>query len=239
MLYLLFIVMHISNTVFMETHSFQFETIKQNRQVTIFVSYIVLSFILLTLTASKLQMLSVSLILLLLQFIGGYFVFKYSLRTVKSFLEFSEKGITHNNNFIGWRLIKNYRIDHGTGKTEAIRIKTYTNSNINLVFHTGLCNGKKSWTDLKLKLPELMELSKTHVSNYYDSKTWSYIQAILIGSFFVIPLLVYLLQLTLKEIITPYLIYISSLIPLLATINYNRRKFKKEKKLKGISNTNR
>lgn len=203
-----------------------FETSNQPVRGIIIMGYFIISVLLIGWIGVTFQNVTFSLTAFFILTVIGFYIYKFTFRAETQEITFSEKGIFYRNQMIGWRLIRNYRIDLNSKDIDTIRIITWSNKNIILYFDLKKCKGIEDWNRLKSDLPNIMEDQENPVPNYYNSPAWDYVLVGTVVLSILFPILIFALKLPIKSSLPALLILYGSITPLFITILTNRKKKK-------------
>jgi hypothetical protein len=132
--------------------------------------------------------------------------------------------IKSQNRTIEWENIKWFKIDNSTSPlVDLIEFGIENGKNVSFSFYKKTQN-VNDWQLFKSDIKELVNNNCENLKNYYDSKVWQIIMYVIIISWIIVPLVLFVLGFSLVKMIPSFLIYIGSTIPLITLIINNKKK---------------
>lgn len=207
-------------------NTYSFEELKHIKAGVLGISYLILSFVLITLLAIYTQRTGLCLLIMFVSILAPIIFYKKILPVFEETITINDSGfhIKSQNRCVEWKDLRWFRIDNKTSPLiDIIEFGIDNGRKISFTFYKKT-QKPNDWPLFKRDITQLVDQNCKNLKNYYDTKIWQSLIYVIIASWVIIPSVLVGLGFNVVKIIPIVLIYIGSTTPLIVTINNHRKK---------------
>jgi hypothetical protein len=205
---------------------YTFEQLRHVRAGIIGISYLIFSFVLITLLAILTQDASLCIVIMFLLIFTPVIFYKKLIPVFEETITINESGfhIKSQNRNIDWNNIRWFRIDNKTSPLiDIIEFGVVNGKRVSFTYYKKT-QKSNDWQLFKNDIVELVDSNCENLRNYYDTKIWKTLIHIIIISWIIIPSVLIGLGFDIVKVIPMVLILIGSTITIITVISNSRKK---------------